>query len=133
MDNQTLREGKGAVLLVIAEAEGRCDSVTGLEDEPGSEDVGRNAGSPIFSERTGIVLTDGALTAGREFFDWLNKARFNPDERRDVVISQEGKSGDPGRRWVLSNAWPTDMDGLDRMQDGGIVFVSLTLACESLE
>jgi len=131
MDKTTLREGKKAILLTIAGAEGRCATVSGLEEDSASP--GRSTGGPVFSERTGIVLADGVLTAGRDFFDWLNKARFNPDERRDVVISQEGMNGGPGLRWGLSSAWPTDMDGLDRTEDGGIVFASLTLACESLE
>ncbi len=79
----------------------------------------REGNSPVYStikmpgipKFSNIVLKRGIVHGDNEFFEWLNTARLNKVDRRDVTISLLDEEHGATVVWKVSNAWVTKIEG----------------------
>jgi phage tail-like protein len=58
-----------------------------------------------------ITLKRGIVPGDNEFFNWLETARLNQVERRDITISLLNEEHTPVMVWKVRNAWVTKLVG----------------------
>ncbi len=80
-----------------------------------------------------IVLKRGIFKNDNEFYVWINTARFNQVERRDVTISLLNENHEPVVVWKIKNAFPFKLEYSPLNANGSEVAIeSLSLAHEGL-
>lgn len=80
-----------------------------------------------------IVLKRGIVKSDNEFYVWINTARFNQVERRDVIISLLNENHEPVVVWKVRNAFPFKLEYSPLHAHGSEVAIeSLTLVHEGL-
>ncbi len=80
-----------------------------------------------------IVLKRGIFKSDNEFYVWINTARFNTVERRDVTISLLNENHEPVVVWKVKNAFPSKLEYSPLQAHGSEVAIeSLTLVHEGL-
>ncbi|MHC4104412.1 MAG: phage tail protein, partial [Planctomycetota bacterium] len=68
-----------------------------------------------------------------EFFEWLNTARLNQIERRDLVISLLNENHEPVMVWRAVNAFPAKIQGpVLRATGNEVAIETLEVAHEGL-
>ena len=101
----------------------------------------REGSSPENSERlmpglkkySPIILKRGIVKSDDDFYKWINTAKFNNVERRDVTISLLNESHEPVVIWKVKNAFPFKLEYSPLNAQGSeVVIESLTLAHEDL-
>jgi phage tail-like protein len=79
------------------------------------------------------VLKRGIVSGDKECFQWVNTARLNVVERRDVVSSLLNEAHEPVASWRVRNAFPCKYIGPElRANSSEVAFESLELAHEGL-
>lgn len=114
--------------------------VTGLEIE--MEEINYRAGNskeyhdlkmPGRPKYSDVTLKRGVFTGDNEFFIWLNSAKMNRIERRDLVIKLLDEEHEPVMVWKIKNAWPSKITSTDlKSDDNGVAIETLVLKHEGL-
>ncbi len=88
---------------------------------------------PGLKKYPNIVLKRGIVQGDNDFFTWLDTARSNQVERRDVTISLLDEAHEPVVRWKVRNAWVAKVEGPGLKATGNEVAIeSMELAHEGL-
>lgn len=66
---------------------------------------------PGMNKYSNITLKRGVVPADNEFFAWLNSAKMNVPERRDLTISLLNEEHEPVMVWKVTSAWPLKVEG----------------------
>ena len=94
-----------------------------------------NAASLLPGQRhfSPIVLRRAIVQGDNGFFEWINSARFEQVERRDVTVSLLNESHEPIVTWRIVRAFPSRLDYATlHAQGSGLATESLTLVHEGL-
>lgn len=67
-------------------------------------------GQPLYNS---VILKRGIKSGDNEFYDWLNTAKLNKIERRDLTISLLNENHEPVVIWRLQNAYPIKIEWSD--------------------
>jgi phage tail-like protein len=80
-----------------------------------------------------IILKRGIVKSDDDFYKWINTAKFNQIERRDVTISLLNENHEPVVVWKIRNAFPSKLEYSPLQAHGSeVVIESLTLVHEGL-
>lgn len=80
-----------------------------------------------------VTLKRGIFVNDNTFWDWYNEVKMNTIKRRTVLIKLLDESGKTTMTWILANAWPTNITGIDIKSDGNEVAVdTIEIAYEQL-
>ncbi len=82
-----------------------------IEYRDGSEPSFNNLKMPGMNKYSNITLKRGIVPSDNEFFDWLNSAKMNVPQRRDLTISLLNEEHAPVMVWKVTQAWPLKVEG----------------------
>lgn len=117
----------------FTEVTGLDIEVQAIEYREGNSRTYSTIKMPGLRKYPNVVLKRGIVPSDNEFFQWLNTARLNQVERRDVTISLLDEAHEPVMVWILQSAWPVKVEGPGLKADNNeIAFESLELAHEGL-
>lgn len=81
-----------------------------------------------------IVLRTGTVSAESPLWKWLDQGNSKSTRRHTITIELIDSSDRPATRWILSNAWPTQVSSYGVESEGNEVAVeSVEIAYETLE
>ena len=58
-----------------------------------------------------IILKRGIIPKDNEFYEWLNTAKLNQVDRRNITISLLNENHEPVMSWKVKNAFPVKIEG----------------------
>lgn len=58
-----------------------------------------------------ITMKRGMLKGDNDFFKWMNAAKKDKPERRDMTVSLLDEDGKPIVSWKIKSAWPVKVEG----------------------
>jgi len=82
-----------------------------IEYRDGNDQSYTNLKMPGMNKFSNITLKRGIVPSDNEFFDWLNAAKMNNPERRDLTISLLNEEHEPTMVWKVTQAWPIKVEG----------------------
>ena len=129
-----------AVDLGFHDSIAHFQEVSGLETETQSIEC-RHSNSKLFStikmpgiaKYGNITLKRGVFTKDNNFFKWYEAIKMNTIKRETVTIQLLDEKGKATMTWILTNAWPTKITGVDLNSDASEMVVdSIEIAHEKL-
>jgi phage tail-like protein len=88
---------------------------------------------PGIAKYGNVTLKRGVFVKDNHFFTWYDEIKMNTIKRKTVTIQLLDETGKPTMTWILANAWPTKITGIDLKSDGNEVAVdTLEIAHEGL-
>lgn len=101
----------GGTRMGFSEVSGLDVEVQPIEYREGNSPSYSTMKMPGLPKYGNITLKRGIVPRDNEFFDWLDTARLNKVERRDITISLLNEDHEPVMVWMVKNAWVTKLTG----------------------
>jgi phage tail-like protein len=101
----------GGTRMGFSEVSGLDVEVQPIEYREGNSPSYSTMKMPGLPKYGNITLKRGVMPKDNEFFDWLDTARLNKVERRDITISLLDEDHEPVMVWMVKNAWVTKLTG----------------------
>jgi phage tail-like protein len=81
-----------------------------------------------------IVLRNGTVSPESPLWEWFDQGNAKSTRRRAITIELVDDSDRPATRWILGNAWPTQVSSYGVESEGNEVAVeSVEIAYETME
>src|SRR5690606_38192749 len=123
----------GGKSIGFLEVSGLDIEIVPLENRDGSSPEYSNIKMPGHLKYSDIILTRRIHKGDNDFFNWINTARLNTVERRDVVVALLDGNHEPIVIWKLRNSFPIKYIGpILKANEQGIATESLVLTHEGM-
>ncbi|MHA7111941.1 phage tail protein [Sunxiuqinia elliptica] len=72
---------------------------------------------PGIKKSGNVTMKKGVFKSDNKSWDWFNEIKMNTIKRKTVTIKLLDEVGAPVMTWILANAWPTKITGIDMKSD----------------
>ncbi|MFT3781868.1 MAG: phage tail protein [Nibricoccus sp.] len=100
----------GGVRIGFCEVSGLAIEMEAPAFRDGSSKDNSNVTMPGAFKFRNLVLKRALEKGDDDFYEWLNKAKLNTTERRDVTVSLLDENHQPAMVWVFKRAFPVKLE-----------------------